>query len=166
MDELEIRAARRADIPLLLEFIRELAEYEQLAHEVEATESQLAENLFGSLPQAEVLVAEWGGQPAGFALFFHNFSTFRGVRGLYLEDLFVRPDFRGRGIGKALLAALAGLAVERGCARFEWAVLDWNSDAIEFYRAMGARLMDDWRICRIDDESLQRLAQQDSKRNT
>lgn len=158
MSELVIRPATGEDAGLVLGFIHELAEYEKLAHEVEATESQLRENLFGDWPQAEVVIAEWKEKPVGFALFFHNFSTFRGVRGLYLEDLFVQVEHRGKGIGKALLRHLAAIAVERGCARFEWSVLDWNRPAIEFYEAMGARLMTDWRTCRIDDEALRALA--------
>lgn len=158
MSDLNIRPATKGDVGLVLGFIHELAEYEKLAHEVEATEEQLRENLFGQHPQAEVLVAEWQEEPVGFALFFHNFSTFRGVRGLYLEDLYVQVDHRGKGIGKAMLKELAAIAVERGCARFEWSVLDWNRPAIEFYEAMGARLMTDWRTCRIDDDALRALA--------
>ncbi|MDX1442166.1 MAG: GNAT family N-acetyltransferase [Gammaproteobacteria bacterium] len=158
MSDLNIRPSTKGDVGLVLGFIHELAEYEKLAHEVEATEEQLRENLFGQHPQAEVLVAEWQEEPVGFALFFHNFSTFRGVRGLYLEDLYVQVDHRGKGIGKAMLKELAAIAVERGCARFEWSVLDWNRPAIEFYEAMGARLMTDWRTCRIDDDALRALA--------
>lgn len=158
MTDLHIRSASRSDTGLILGFIHELAEYEKLAHEVEATEAQLAENLFGDSPQAEVVVAEWQGKPVGFALYFHNFSTFRGTRGLYLEDLYVQPDYRGKGIGKHLLKYLAALAVQRNCARFEWSVLDWNQPAIDFYRAMGARVMEDWRTCRVDDDALNALA--------
>lgn len=154
-----LRAATREDVPLILGFIRDLAEYEKLLDQVVANEAMIAANLFGERPQAEVVIAEHDGQPAGFALFFHNFSTFRGRRGLYLEDLFVRPEYRGFGIGKALLAQLARLAVERGCARFEWAVLDWNAPAIGFYQSLGARLLDDWRVCRLDGDALTRLAQ-------
>lgn len=161
MSELTIRPAGREDIPLILQFIRDLAEYERLAHEVVATEAQLAGNLFGKNPQAEVVLAEWRGAPAGFALFFHNFSTFRGTRGLYLEDLFVKPEFRGKGIGKALLIRLAKIAVERGCARYEWAVLDWNTPAREFYEALGARCVEEWRIHRVDGEALETLAARD-----
>jgi len=155
-----LRAATREDVPLILEFIRALAEYEKLLDQVVADEAMIAANLFGERAQAEVVIAEHGGRPAGFALFFHNFSTFRGRRGLYLEDLFVRPEYRGFGIGKALLAHLAKLAVERGCARFEWAVLDWNAPAIGFYQSLGARVLDDWRVCRLDGEALSRLAEQ------
>lgn len=158
MSDLHIRSATHDDARLILGFIRELAEYEKLSHEVVATETQLAENLFGSRPQAEVVIAEWRSEPCGFALFFHNFSTFRGQHGLYLEDLYVRPEFRGKGIGKNLLKYLAGIAIERNCARFEWSVLDWNEPAIELYRAMGARLMNDWRTCRIDGTELKQLA--------
>lgn len=161
MTELNIRQAGADDVPLILRFIRELAEYERLAHEVVATETQLRETLFGARPQAEVVIAEWRGEPAGFALFFHNFSTFRGTRGLYLEDLYVRPEHRGRGIGKALLVHLAKLAVARGCARYEWAVLDWNRPARDFYEALGARCVADWRIYRVDGAALEALAARD-----
>ncbi len=157
MSDAPIRPATRADIPLILEFIRALADYEKMSDAVEATEAQLAENLFGDSPQAEVLIAEWAGEPAGFALYFHNFSTFRGKRGLYLEDLFVKPEFRGKGIGKALLKKLANIALERDCGRFEWAVLDWNTPAIDFYESMGARVVDEWKICRVDGDALKKL---------
>lgn len=155
----QLRAATRDDLPLILGFIRDLAEYERLLDQVDADLASLDASLFGERPQAEVVIAEHDGVPAGFALFFHNYSTFRARRGLYLEDLFVRPAFRGFGIGKALLAHLAAVALARGCARFEWAVLDWNAPAIGFYRSLGARLLDDWRICRLDGEALTRLAQ-------
>ena len=155
---LTIRPAVEADVPLVLELIRALAEYERLAHAVVATEELLRESLFGPHPGAEVLIAEVDGAPAGFALFFHNFSTFLGRRGLYLEDLFVRPAYRGQGIGRALLARLAALAVARGCGRFEWAVLDWNEPAIGFYQTMGAEILPEWRICRVTGESLDHLA--------
>lgn len=157
-DALRLRAASADDISLILRLIRELADYERLADAVVASEDQLRANLFGERPQAEVVVAEWAGQPAGFALFFHNFSTFRGCRGLYLEDLFVRPEFRKRGIGRALLQHLAAIAESRGCARFEWAVLDWNVDAQAFYRSLGADSVSEWRIFRIDGERLGALA--------
>lgn len=153
-----IRSATAADIPLILQLIRELADYEKLAHEVVATEKQLHENLFGARPQAEVVIAEWSGEPAGFALFFHNFSTFLGKRGLYLEDLFVRPAFRGKGIGKAQLQHLARIALERDCGRFEWAVLDWNEPARNFYVSLGAKPVPEWDIFRVTGEALQRLA--------
>lgn len=153
-----LRPATPEDLDLILGFIRDLAEYERLLDQVVADRAALAAALFGSPPQAEVVIAEHDATPAGFALFFHNFSTFRGRRGLYLEDLYVRPQHRGAGIGKALLAHLASLAIERGCARFEWAVLDWNAPAIGFYRSLGARVLDDWRVCRLDGEALVRLA--------
>lgn len=155
---LSIRAATADDIPLITAFIRELAEYEKLDDEVVATEEQLRANLFGPAPQAEVLIADYAGEPAGFALFFHNFSTFLGRRGLYLEDLFVRPAYRGKGIGKALLVKLAQLAEQRGCGRFEWAVLDWNEPAKDFYRNLGARHVEHWEIFRVAGSALTRLA--------
>lgn len=155
---LNIRPASAADVPLILTLIRDLAAYEKLEHEVVATEEQLRENLFGAQPQAEVLIAEWNGEAAGFALFFHNFSTFLGRRGLYLEDLFVREQHRGKGIGKALLIRLAGIAVERGCGRFEWAVLDWNTPAKEFYESLGASRVPEWEIYRVTGEALRVLA--------
>jgi GNAT superfamily N-acetyltransferase len=153
-----IRPATAADVPLILRLIRELAEYEKLAHEVTATEADLHESLFGPRPIIEVLIAEADGDVAGYALFFHNYSTFLCKRGLYLEDLFVRPPFRGRGIGKVLLTHLAKLAVARGCLRFEWAVLDWNEPAIEFYRGLGARPLEDWTVFRVTGAALQQLA--------
>ncbi|MFT4257405.1 MAG: GNAT family N-acetyltransferase [Pseudoxanthomonas sp.] len=155
---LALRPAVRADIPLILAFIRELAEYEKLAHEAVASAAQIGEHLFGPRPYAEAVIAECEGEPAGFALFFHNYSTFAGRPGLYLEDLFVRPPFRGRGVGKRLIAHLAALAVERGCARFEWSVLDWNEPAIRFYRSLGAVGMDEWTVQRLDGAALQALA--------
>jgi GNAT superfamily N-acetyltransferase len=158
MSGLDIRAATADDVPLILKLIRALAEYEKLAHEVIATEPSLRATLFGEHPAAEVRIAQWQGKPAGFALFFHNYSTFVSKRGLYLEDLFVLPEFRGKGIGKALLVHLAGLAVERGCGRFEWSVLAWNQPAIDFYRSLGAREMSDWRIYRTDGPNLAKLA--------
>lgn len=153
-----LRSATEADVALILGLIRELAEYEKLAHEVTASENDLRESLFGPRPGAEVVIAEQDGEPAGYALFFHNYSTFLCKRGIYLEDLFVRPVFRGRGIGKLLLAHLAGIAVTRGCARFEWAVLDWNESAIGFYRSLGAVPMNEWTVMRLTGESLRRLA--------
>ena len=153
-----IRSATPDDAETLADLIRELAEYERLAHEARASADSLRQHLFGPRPYAEALIAEVAGTPVGFALFFHNYSTFRGQPGLYLEDLFVRPESRGRGIGKALLMRLATLAVERGCGRMEWAVLDWNAPSIAFYRSLGARPMDDWTIFRVDDEALDRLA--------
>ena len=153
-----IRTATEADVPLILGLIRELAEYERLAHEVTATEDDLRESLFGPRPAAEVVIAESDGETAGYALFFHNYSTFLCKRGLYLEDLFVRPTFRGRGIGKQLLKHLAQLAVARDCARFEWAVLDWNESAIAFSRSIGAKAMDEWTVMRVTGEDLKLLA--------
>lgn len=155
---LVIRPATADDAPLVLRLIRGLAEYERLLDECVATEDDVRATLFGSRPQAEVVIAEWEGEPAGFALFFHNYSTFLARRGLYLEDLFVFPAFRGRGIGRALLAHLAALAVERGCGRFEWAVLDWNAPAIGFYRSLGAVPMDEWTVMRVTGDALTRLA--------
>lgn len=156
--ESEIRAAVAADIPLILAFVRELADYERLGHLVSASESGLREALFGAHPGAEVVLAFEDGTPAGFAVYFHNFSTFLGVRGLWLEDLFVRPAFRGRGYGKALLLHVAGIAAERGCGRFEWSVLDWNEPSIRFYQSLGAQPLDDWTIYRVTGPALQRLA--------
>jgi GNAT superfamily N-acetyltransferase len=155
---LRIRLATSDDTPLILTCIKGLAEYERMADQVVATETLLREQLFGPHPGAEVLIAEWDGAPAGFALFFHNFSTFLGRRGLWLEDLFVFPAFRGLGIGKSLLARLAAIAVERQCGRLEWWVLDWNEDAIGFYRALGAEAMDEWTVFRLTGDALVRLA--------
>jgi GNAT superfamily N-acetyltransferase len=157
---ISIRQARPDDLPLIAALIRELADYEHLAHEVRFDEQVLARNLFGDRPFAEVLIGEVGGQAQGFALFFHNFSTFEGKPGIYLEDLFVRPAARGSGLGKALLRHLAKLAVARDCARLEWWVLDWNEPAIGFYRALGAKPMDDWTVMRIDGAALHDLAKQ------
>lgn len=156
--QIAIRAATSDDVPLILRFIRGLAEYERLSHEVRATEDGLRESLFGATPQAEVRLASWDGVPAGFALFFHNYSTFLGRRGLYLEDLFVDPGLRGQGIGRALLADLARLALDRGCGRLEWSVLDWNAPAIAFYRELGAVPMDEWTVMRVTGDTLAALA--------
>jgi GNAT superfamily N-acetyltransferase len=153
-----IRPATRADIPIILELIRGLAEYERLAHECVATEAALDATLFGERPGAEVIIALADGTPAGFALFFHNYSTFLAKRGIYLEDLFVQPASRGRGIGKALLSHLAKIAVDRDCGRLEWSVLDWNVDAIRFYESLGAKAMDEWTVYRVTGEALGRLA--------
>lgn len=153
----QLRAASIDDVPLILQFIRELAEYERLLDDVVATEEMLRETLFGKHPAAEVIICQEGETPAGFALFFHNFSTFKGRPGIYLEDLYVRPAFRGKGYGKQLLAALAKLAVERNCARLEWAVLDWNTPSIEFYKSLGAVPMDDWTVFRLTGEKLSAL---------
>lgn len=157
---LRLRPAVRADVPLILRFIRALAEYEKLLDEVVATEAALEEHLFGSQPRSEVILAEWNGVSAGFALYFHNFSTFLCRPGIYLEDVFVHPEFRGRGIGKALLLELARIARQRGCGRFEWAVLDWNKPSIQFYESLGAEAMDEWRLMRVSGPALNRLADQ------
>lgn len=153
-----IRPATPQDCGTILRFIRELAEYEREPDAVEATEQTLAASLFGPSPAAEALIAERDGEAIGFALFFHNFSTWKGKRGLYLEDLYITPAARGSGAGKALLVHLAGLALDRDCARFEWAVLDWNAPAIAFYRAMGATGMDEWTVQRVSGDALARLA--------
>lgn len=153
-----IRPAVEDDVPLVLAFIRELAEYERLLHEVVATEALLRETLFGARRHAEVVIAEEGGEAVGFALFFHNYSTFLARPGIYLEDLYVRPAARGRGTGRRLLAHLARLAKERGCGRLEWWVLDWNEPAIRFYRSLGARPMDEWTVFRVAGGDLDRLA--------
>ena len=152
-----IRPATSADLPLIGALIIELAEYEQLAHEVRFDPAVLGDKLFGPRPYAEVVIGEVDGKAQGFALFFHNFSTFEGRPGIYLEDLFVRPDARGSGLGKALLSHLAALAIERDCARLEWWVLDWNEPAIGFYKKLGARPMDDWTVMRVDGAALARL---------
>jgi GNAT superfamily N-acetyltransferase len=155
---IHIRPAQRADAALILGFIRELAEYERLAHEVVATSADLERSLFADPPYAHALIVESAGAAVGFAVYFFNFSTFVGRPGLYLEDLFVRPTSRGHGIGRALLRHLAAIALERGCARLEWAVLDWNEPAIRFYRSLGARANDDWTLYRVTGEALVRLA--------
>lgn len=146
------------DLPLILGFIKELAEYERLAHEVVATETILRETLFGPTAYAEVVLAQYDELSAGYALFFHSFSTFLGRPGLYLEDLYVRPTLRGKGIGRALLAHLAKIAVERKCGRLEWAVLNWNESAIGFYRSLGAQPMDTWTVHRLTGDPLTKLA--------
>ena len=153
-----IRAATPADVPTIAKLIRDLAEYERLSHAVVLTETDLHNHLFGSRPYAEVLLAEHGGAVVGFALFFHNYSTFRAKPGIYLEDLFVVPEARGKGFGKALLAALAKLAVERDCCRVEWSVLNWNAPSIAFYQSLGAVPMNEWTVYRLTDEALKKLA--------
>lgn len=158
-----LRFAGASDVPLILELIRALADYERLAHEVVADEAALARTLFGERRIAEVVIADHDGAPAGFALFFHNYSTFLARPGIYLEDLFVRPELRGRGIGETLLAFLARLAVERGCGRLEWSVLDWNEPAIRFYRRLGARSMSDWTVFRVTGDDLAALAERFSQ---
>ena len=159
---LSIRAATADDAALLTQLIRELADYERLADAAVATEAGLREQLFGPQPAAEVLIAEVDGEPAGFALYLHNFSTFLGKRGLYLEDLFVRPAFRGLGLGRHLMAMLARIAVQRDCGRFEWSVLDWNAPAIGFYRTLGAVGMDEWTVQRLEGDALRSLAAHDA----
>ena len=155
---LRIRAGEAEDVRLIAELIRGLAQYERLADEVTMTEEKLERALFGPRPYAETLIAESGGKPVGFALFFHNFSTFLAQPGIYLEDLFVLPEHRGEGVGKALLEKLAQLAVERDCGRLEWAVLDWNESAIGFYKRLGARPNADWTVYRLTGDSLRTLA--------
>ena len=153
-----IRPATLPDVPLLKEFICALAEYERLAHECLVTEDKLARTLFGPTPAAEALIAFYDGQPAGFALFFQNYSTFLAQPGLYLEDLFVKPELRRRGIGEALFRKLAQIACDRGAGRFEWSVLNWNKPAIQFYERMGAKAMSDWTVFRLTGENLRQAA--------
>jgi len=157
-NRIAIRPATADDVGLVTQFIRDLAEYERLAHEMIATEEDIREALFGERPHAEVIIGYYNGEPAGFALFFHNFSTFLGRPGIYLEDLFVRPELRGHGVGKALLAHLAKLAVERRCGRLEWSVLDWNEPSIAFYKSLGAVPMEEWTVNRLTGPALQALA--------
>lgn len=153
-----IRPATRQDLTLIAQLIRDLAEYEKLSHEVRFDEATLERHLFGPRPMAEVVIGQIDGTPQGFALFFHNFSTFEGRPGIYLEDLYVRPAARGSGLGKALLLHLAGLAQDRGCARLEWSVLDWNEPSIGFYRSLGAKPMEQWTVMRVDGATLAQLA--------
>jgi len=155
---LQIKPATENDTALILSFVRQLAEYEHLSSECVATEEGLRETLFGKTRSAEVLIGYFEERPVAFAVFFHNFSTFLGRAGLYLEDLYVVPEFRGRGFGKAFLVHLAQLARDRGCGRFEWAVLDWNEPAIRFYRSLGAVPMADWTVFRLTGDALDRLA--------
>ncbi len=157
VQDLEIRFATAEDCPLIFQFIIDLAEYEKLSHEVVGSIEALRKSLFGERAYAEVLVAHLAGEPAGMALFFHNYSTFLTAPGIHLEDLFVKPDLRGRGVGKELLACLARITVQRKCGRLEWSVLDWNEPAIGFYRALGAEPMDEWTVFRLTGESLQAL---------
>jgi GNAT superfamily N-acetyltransferase len=156
---LSIRRAEERDAALVFGFIRELAEYERLAHEVDATEADVATALFAPQPRVFADIAEWEGRPAGFALWFYNFSTFRGRHGIYLEDLFVRPEFRSKGIGKALLSHLARRCVAEGLPRLEWWVLDWNEPALRFYRSIGAVPMEEWTVQRVTGEALNTLAE-------
>jgi GNAT superfamily N-acetyltransferase len=156
--DIRIAPAMPEDVPVILELIRELAQFERLLDQVTATEDSIRAGLFGAKPRAEVIMARVGNEVAGFALFFHNFSTFVGKPGLYLEDLYVRQTFRGQGCGAALLRRLAQIALERDCGRFEWSVLDWNQRAIDFYEALGAVPMDEWTIYRVSDDALTKLA--------
>ena len=158
-----IRPARPADSGLIYSLVRELADYERLTHEVDSTEDQIAAALFGAQPRLFCHLAEWDGEPVGFALWFLNFSTFRGRHGLYLEDIFVRPALRGKGIGKALMRHLAQHCVDNNLARFEWTVLEWNKPSIEFYRSIGANLLEDWRVCRMSGEALAKFAGQGAR---
>ncbi len=161
MPELRIRTATEDDVPLILSLIRELAEYERLCHEVSATEDVLRESLFGERQGAEALICYHDSAPAGFALFFHNFSTFLGRPGIYLEDLYVKPELRGKGVGRAMLVYLAKLAKERNCGRLEWSVLDWNEPAIRLYRSIGAVPMNEWTVYRLTGEALDLLSARD-----
>jgi GNAT superfamily N-acetyltransferase len=155
---LNIRRARPGEAGLVLDFVRELADYEKLSHEVEATEADIAAALFGDDPRLFCAIAEWNGEPVGFAVWFHNFSTFSGRYGIYLEDLYVRPSHRAKGLGKALLVYLAKECVDNGWPRLQWAVLDWNAPSIAFYKSLGAVMLDDWTLCRVSGPALARLA--------
>lgn len=157
LDDFKLRFAEINDVPLIFEFIKELANYEKMIHEVVATEDDLIESLF-ERKVAEVIIGEYKNKAVAFALFFHNFSTFLGRPGIYLEDLYVRPEMRGKGIGKIMLSFLAKLAIERNCGRLEWWCLDWNESSIQFYKQMGATPMDEWTVYRVDDEELNSLA--------
>jgi GNAT superfamily N-acetyltransferase len=156
---LTIRPAAAADVPLIQQFIRDLAEYERSPESAIATQEDLLRDGFGPEPKYRCLIAEWNGAAAGFAFFFYNYSTWQGRAGLYLEDLFVKPAFRGKGVGKALLLYLAKIAVEEGCGRFQWQVLDWNTPAIEFYKSLGAEIMQPWLTMRVDGDNLRKLAE-------
>jgi GNAT superfamily N-acetyltransferase len=159
--QVKIRSARLEDVPVLFDLILALAKYEKLVHTVTGDAASLTQHLFGEHPYAEALLAEWAGKPIGFALFFHNYSTFLTQPGIYLEDLFVLPDYRGQGIGSELIRQIARIAVDRGCGRLEWTVLDWNESAIGFYQHLGAAVLPDWRVCRVTGASLIDLAQGD-----
>jgi len=154
---LKIKKAKIKDVPLILSLIKELAEFEKLTHEVVASERDLSNNLFGQKKFAEVLLAYYDNRPAGMALFFHNYSTFEGKPGIYLEDLYVKPEFRGKGIGKSLLLRLINIASKRKCGRVEWAVLDWNQSAIDFYTKLGAKSMDSWKIFRLTKDKIKKI---------
>ena len=157
-ESFKIRQAKDTDVSIILGFIRGLAEYERLLDQVVATESSLKNTLFGERPFAEVIIGELNSKPIGFALFFHNYSSFHGKPGLYLEDLYVQPNYRGHGYGKILLSYLAKMAIERNCGRFEWSVLDWNEPAIQFYKKIGAKPMSEWTVQRLDGAALEKLA--------
>ena len=161
---LKISKATREDCGTILEMIRGLAEYEKLSHLMSATEQDLVRDGFGPTPRFHCLVAHWEGQPAGFALYFYNYSTFKGRAGIYLEDLFVWPRLRGKGIGKALLLEVARIALDEGCGRYEWQVLDWNQPSIDFYESLGARLMKEWLPMRVEGEALEKMAELARKR--
>jgi GNAT superfamily N-acetyltransferase len=161
MCDIDIQPATEADVPLILQLVRALAEYERLAHEVVATEAMVRESFFGSSPHAQAVIARSGGSAVGFAIWFSTYSTFLSRPGIYLEDLFVLPEWRGKGIGRALLRHLARIAVERRCGRIEWSVLDWNETAIRFYRGLGARPMDEWTVFRLTGEAITRLAEEE-----
>jgi len=156
---IDIQPAIEADIPVILQFIRALAEYEKLAHAVEATPEKLRATLFGPRPYAEILIARASAEPVGYAIFFHTYSTFLAKPGIYLEDVFVLPAHRGRGVGKALLSAVAKIARDRNCGRLEWAVLDWNKSAIDFYERLGANMLDEWKIYRMIEPAISKLAE-------
>lgn len=156
---LTIRTAQAADVPLIQQFIRDLAEYERSPESAVATQEDLLRDGFGPQPKYRCVLAEWDGQPAGFAFFFYNYSTWQGQAGLYLEDLFVKPVFRGKGIGKALLLHLARIAVDENCGRFQWQVLDWNTPAIDFYKSLGAKTMTEWLTMRVEGEDIRKLAE-------
>lgn len=162
-DNFKIRHSNINDAPLILSFIKQLAEFEKLSHEVVATEASIRQTLFDQDPKAEVIIGELDGKPVTFALFFHNYSTFLGKPGLYLEDLFVKPEARGLGIGKKMLTYLAHLAETRDCGRFEWWVLDWNEDAIGFYKKLGAKPMDEWTVFRVTGDALKQLSTEHTK---
>lgn len=156
---LELRPAASEDVPLILDYIKELADYERAPEKAVARPEDLRRHLFGEKPLAFAVMAEWDGLPAGWALWFYNFSTWEGKPGLYLEDLYVRPAFRSKGIGKALLRHLAGVAVEQGCTRYVWQVLDWNAPSIAFYQAMGAQILPEWLTCRVEGDALKAMAE-------
>ena len=159
IDGFEVRRAVNADVPLILRFVKELAAYEKLEHEVVADEAQLRSTLFGEAPVARVLIGEYHGEPVGMALYFYNYSTFLGRPGIYLEDLYVRSAHRGKGFGRCMLSCLAKIACREGCGRLEWSVLDWNEPAIQFYRSLGARGMDEWTVFRLTGDALEKVAE-------